>query len=818
MRGAKARTTENGPAFRKKRIENLFSTPAPAPELRLVRGADGVREKSWISDMFERNLPLAGTDRVRYPFEQSPVMHAAVSEFAESVASLELRIWDRDPLKDKDAQEVGSEHPLVKLLRRPNPWMTWSRFAYAGVVHRKVTGEDLWVLLTEEERGGPGGRTVETVPLRLREGQPIPLAEIRAIFPVHGDCLSLECEGATGQPRLWRYSLADGQGYQDVPYWSAIHFADYNPRQPFRGLGAAEVAASDIHLEWQAYRYQDALLRNGGDPGGFLMFEGEPPSASEKEAVQAEADREFSTDNAGRVKVAWGKGTYHAHTITPRDLNYVELFRHSRERQASAVGTPLPAIGYLENATYNNIREAHREKWRKVCSYLRTVEEVMNAGFISRLDDRAASRFVARFDLSNVEALKEDRTEQLQAAKALAIDTGCSFAEAMTLLGIEFEPNPAWEVRFASGGVQTVEQVEAGPAETPDGGSPAPGAGAPDDESEPEEAPEEPVEAPEEDEEPEKAARTRDAEEEEKRAFEERRAYFKSHESEVLEPGEKRIGDAAEKLIDAYRKAAIKRLRAFASGGSAALANGGPSFAKDFDVDIFLPSGDLKPEHLVEITPEFEEWAAKFVDGFSEPIDSTAREAVRFLAFELGVPALELTDPIIAELLVSQKAFLGRSIAETLGKDVASAIVEALDGTETVGTLQQIIANHLGAIEGSVKSRLSDVHTRAQRIARTETGKAANTGRHQQMRSAGVTEIEWVSSNDEAVRTEPNGGHRHLDGQRVELGQPFKGADGATIPNLIHPHAPGAPAAQVINCRCADRAVLKDTTEETNDG
>ena len=88
-------------------------------------------------------------------------------------------------------------------------------------------------------------------------------------------------------------------------------------------------------------------------------------------------------------------------------------------------------------------------------------------------------------------------------------------------------------------------------------------------------------------------------------------------------------------------------------------------------------------------------------------------------------------------------------------------------------------------------------------ISRTETGKAQNTARFMQYDDAGVDELEWRASTTGDVRDT----HAAQSGTRVELGQAF--------PNgLKHPHEPGAPAAEVVNCRCRVIGHYSDTEDD----
>lgn len=100
---------------------------------------------------------------------------------------------------------------------------------------------------------------------------------------------------------------------------------------------------------------------------------------------------------------------------------------------------------------------------------------------------------------------------------------------------------------------------------------------------------------------------------------------------------------------------------------------------------------------------------------------------------------------------------------------------------------------------------------RARTVARTEVVGAYNGGLHDafSMIVEEGPDIEyvhrWLATEDQ--RTRPD--HREADGQVQPWGEPFRlGPAGAVL--MMHPHAPGAPADQVINCRCTELMEIKN--------
>lgn len=89
--------------------------------------------------------------------------------------------------------------------------------------------------------------------------------------------------------------------------------------------------------------------------------------------------------------------------------------------------------------------------------------------------------------------------------------------------------------------------------------------------------------------------------------------------------------------------------------------------------------------------------------------------------------------------------------------------------------------------------------SRAMTIARTETHKAANTTQYTKAEWAAQesglkVEVEWIATNDGRVRDN----HRHADGQKRPIGQPFNVGGEA----MRYPSDPRASASNTINCRC----------------
>jgi SPP1 gp7 family putative phage head morphogenesis protein len=119
-------------------------------------------------------------------------------------------------------------------------------------------------------------------------------------------------------------------------------------------------------------------------------------------------------------------------------------------------------------------------------------------------------------------------------------------------------------------------------------------------------------------------------------------------------------------------------------------------------------------------------------------------------------------------------------------KSIEQSIHNGLSITEAADNMKNAIRSELAASEG-----------RRRVIARTEMGRAFEAAREEQMKDAGITRHEWLSSRDVGVRDS----HQFVDGDVVAIGATFRNG-------LEYPLDPAGPPEETINCRCTTIPVL----------
>lgn len=778
---------------------------------KFLTGADS-RGRSWTAQVLGGESRYGGKESIQRPYEEAGWVHTALKAIGSAVRQCPLGFYKTDPLEDATAERVGPEHPLARLFKRPNRIMDPARFYEAGVLHRKLDGEDFWFCFNESKQ-----------PVTVEMDGDMPRFDYPAfILPVRGSAVEMKTD-RFGFPGTWKYPTKGGG--LEFEWGAVVQFADYDPDNPLRGIGDVQALLRDLALEFGAQRYLEAMLAHSGDPGGVITTEDEM-SPEEEERASAEAVEKFALHNAGRWHVISGEGVkYTPHKFGPKDMQFQELLKWVRDKTGSILGVPLPVLGVLEDATFSNYGEAVKQFWQHgngVLAYLHSVENTINNDFLPRLKDESARRLVARFDTSHIEALQDDKVAKVELAlKLTQARIGLSWEEAAQIAGLSkddavteygseafMDPNTTTAEMVIEFAEEKAKNDAAGTAPKPDpssdeeddfpgsadfeegsngptgsdgdktalraesnGGSAATAAhvqrGAlPDDED-----------------------------------GQRRRAYYQRTDERVLHDGEARVREAAKRFLRKYEAAQVKLIEEFARDGYQGLE------AAAVIKNTVSPADIIADEALMSnLLLAYGEWVAKMADEMGVPLSEVLEAAADDFAGEIGGVPIPADDPWASTFLRSQNIRLAEGVNSTLAQLVKDALVKGFEAQPFgIATIQEHVRAALPELRAELKKVFSGRSARASTIARTEVNRAANATRYEQMRREGVEQHEWVTSGDQFVRSKEPHSHVALDGVVRVVGDSFRDDR-----PLHHPGDPVGDPQDVINCRCITAPVVKD--------
>lgn len=261
-------------------------------------------------------------------YERQMWVYVVVNKLAAGTARLPLPVYLRDDLNRPRADE----HPMAKLLARPNPGLSAFDFW-------------LWVSATRDIFG-------EAPVFKRREG-----GTVVGLYPLHPTGLQENPDGS------WRFD--NGSLVLDhIETNDLMMFKHYHPTNMTRGLSPLEPLRSTLENEWHARNAMSSFWQRGARPGMALSH---PQTLSEPASQRLRAqfdDVAAGSGNTGRTVVLEEGMTPHPLMITAEEAQYVETRKMNREEACAVYDVPPPAVHILDHATFSNITEQMRSVYR----------------------------------------------------------------------------------------------------------------------------------------------------------------------------------------------------------------------------------------------------------------------------------------------------------------------------------------------------------------------------------------------------------------------------------------------------------------------
>jgi HK97 family phage portal protein len=275
------------------------------------------------------------------------IAHRAVQMVAEGAASVPFALYAIDP--EGNRRRI-TQHPLLKLLARPNPITSGQALRQQLFSYRLIAGNAYLQAVAPRQQ---------------------PPHELYALRP---DRVSI-IAGNAGVPQGYRYQM--GNQYRDYPAdaltgrSAILHLKNFHPLDDWYGLSPIESAAYSIDQHNQAGAWNQALLQNGARPSGALVVKaGDHPGAMLNEEqyyrLKQQVEDQFSgSANAGRPLLLEGGLDWKEMSLSPKDMDFIEAKHSSARDIALAFGVPPQLLGIPGDNTYSNLQEARLSLWEQ---------------------------------------------------------------------------------------------------------------------------------------------------------------------------------------------------------------------------------------------------------------------------------------------------------------------------------------------------------------------------------------------------------------------------------------------------------------------
>lgn len=265
--------------------------------------------------------------------ENLATVTACVSAVASVMGSMPAYVYRAVP----GGRAELAEHPVVRLIRRPNARQTWPDWLEWTLAQALLWGNALSVV----EYDGAGRPTALT-PIPWRHVQVSVLPSGRIAYDVHH---ASSVHGGTGVTRRH----LEGE---------VFHLRDRSD-DGIIGRSRISRAPEVLGTAIASSRAAEQIFEKGLRTKGFFIFPGMLTPEQRDQARQNFSER-YSGPNAPGVGILEGGVDFKAVNISPEDAELLESRRFSVEELCRLFQVPPPIVQDLSHGTFTNSREAGR--------------------------------------------------------------------------------------------------------------------------------------------------------------------------------------------------------------------------------------------------------------------------------------------------------------------------------------------------------------------------------------------------------------------------------------------------------------------------
>jgi len=344
----------------------------------------------------------------REGYRLSVFVYRAVRTIVQATSGIPWVVLDKNG-------EVIPNHPFTQVWAKPNPFFSGQDNMEFLIAHLKLVGNGF----------------LQPV---MVNGQP------REFWVCMPDMIKPVPSKASGK-WLEGYQITEaGGGTFAVPPEQFIHFMQFDPGNPYWGIGDLQAAARTVDTDNEAQDTQKIQLQNRNLPSGIFQFENEMSDESFEMAAQKLKQQVMQKTKRGEPWVLGGGYKWQQMSLSPKEMDYILSRVQNKRDIAAAFGISPIFLGDLEQSSYNNMAEAKRSLYEEVViPLLDDIRSTLNM----RLAPLYGDGIFITYDLSNVSAMREDFGKRIEQAKNLW-GMGIPFEQINTKLELGFEEFDGW--------------------------------------------------------------------------------------------------------------------------------------------------------------------------------------------------------------------------------------------------------------------------------------------------------------------------------------------------------------------------------------
>lgn len=294
----------------------------------------------------------------------------------------------------KSAGNEVKSGAVYELFRRPNEGLSRFDLWKETAAWWLLEGEAFWYF-GPEYAGGLPKKIYILDPRRIRNDY---------------DDNELDQSFCRSKNRRWFYQ----SGVELIPILNdeIIHFRDWNPWNPVRGVNPLVSLALELEQDYFANRANSNLLKNNAIPQGILKTE-QSIRPEEADALERRWESKYGKMSGNRKIAVLGKGTtFEALSFSPEVVKLFELKRWNLYTILSKYGIP-PRVANVNDKTASlsgkDTSEQHAAFWKyTLIPLLKQFESILESQFFCRF----GLTETGVFDLRDIPELQKAEDEQ----------------------------------------------------------------------------------------------------------------------------------------------------------------------------------------------------------------------------------------------------------------------------------------------------------------------------------------------------------------------------------------------------------------------
>lgn len=321
--------------------------------------------------------------KTRYDLEANKVnanVYIATRAISDAIKSLKINIVETETIKGVEREVDNNDHEANEILLQPNTEHSFSDIIDYMVKSYLTDGNSI---LTIEKLTGPN-RRIEIWPRDPRNVE------------INTNDRSYKFGSYSRQEKVYKRN-------------QVVHIRDMDVDDPFWGIGRINTVREEIEMDYHINRFNNKFFENGATLN--LMFTPEENLTEDQHEQLLDAMRAdiAGVENAFQIFINRYAGKYEYPDQKHKEIAFLELLKHNREKIFGVFGLPPFRGGIMEYGNYANTLMQDKDYWRNTIGpILKVFEDGLNTQLIWPL---YGTNIKIKFDLDSVPAIKGDDSE-----------------------------------------------------------------------------------------------------------------------------------------------------------------------------------------------------------------------------------------------------------------------------------------------------------------------------------------------------------------------------------------------------------------------